>query len=352
MSSMGLWFDQIKFLQQIPGASVSPDMTSRYIARWAPTSLLLILTAAATAQEAIATDSSESRWMGPDGRPLPFETAEEVLDFLRTAKIVSQKELTGGINRPLKVRLRQDGVEANAIFRIVDIRHKRAKLDGKIVPDFHDSYAYECAAWDVSQLLGIDNVPPCTRRRYELVDGTMQLWVEGTMTEEKRRATDTDPPEQLQWMRQKQTMRLFDALIYNFDRNQGNMLIDEAWKLWFIDHTRSFRKSAAIENLDKIVWCEREIFERLKKLDKKTLSRRLRNLVTGVQMGFMLKRRDKLVDHLSSLVDEKRVTAVFWDASDPDVGSAELLEVVADDDIPVTSSRLEDSHAPRAKPPV
>ena len=317
-------------------------MVARNVVGLASFCLLVILTAVAGAEEATAAGAGESRWLGPEGRPLPFETVEEMLVFLRTAEIVSQKELTGGINRPLKVRLRQDGVEANAIFRIVDIRQKRAKLDGKIVPDFHDSYAYECAAWEVSQLLGIDNVPPCTRRRYEMVDGTMQLWVEDAMTEGKRRASDIQPPEQLSWMRQKQTMRLFDALIYNFDRNQGNMLIDQGWKLWFIDHTRSFRKSAAIENLDKIVWCERAVFERLKKLDKKTLSRSLKNLVTGVQLGFMLKRRDKLVDHLSSLADEKRLTAVLWDASDPDVSSAELLEVMADDDIPLTSSRLED----------
>ncbi len=305
--------------------------------------LLLLLPVTAAGQEATAaTGSSESRWLGPDARPLPFETVEEVQEFLRTAEIISQKELTGGINRPLKVRLRQDGVEANAIFRIVDIRRKRAKLDGKIVPNFHDSYIYECAAWEVSQLLGIDNVPPCAKRTFERVDGTMQLWVEGAMTEKKRRETDIKPPEQLRWMRQKQTMRLFDALIYNFDRNQGNMLIDSGWKLWLIDHTRSFRQSAAIENLEKVIWCERGVFERLQALDKKTLSRRLKSLVTGVHVSMMLKRRDKLVDHLKSRIDETRVSGVLWDASNPAMGSAELLPATIDDDIPVTSSKLED----------
>ncbi len=273
------------------------------------------------------------------------------MEFLRTAEIVAQKELTGGINRPFKVRLQQDGVEASAIFRVVDLRRKRAKLDGKIVPNFHDSYIYECAAWEVSRLLGIDNVPPCARRRFEQTDGTIQLWVEGAMTEKKRRETDTKAPEQLRWMRQKQTMRLFDALIYNFDRNQGNMLIDSEWKLWFIDHTRSFRLSPAIEQMEKIIWCERGIFERLKKLDRKTLNRRLKSLVTGVQVGMMLKRRDKLIDHLSSLMDDTRVSGVLWDASNPSLGSAELLPNTIDDDIPVTSSKLEDP-APRSKPSV
>ncbi len=305
---------------------------------------LLPIAAAGQEPAAAVAAAGEGRWLGPDGHPLPFTAEEEVLAFLRSAEIVSQKELTSGVNRPLKVRLRQGDVEANAIFRIVDIQRKCARLDGKLIADFHDSYIYECAAWEVSRLLGIDNVPPCVTRRFELTDGTMQLWVEDAMTEKDRRDGDVKPPEQLRWMRQKQTMRLFDALIYNFDRNQGNMLIDSEWKLWFIDHTRSFRKSTMIERPGKIFWCERGIFERLEKLDKKTLSRRLRSLLSGVQSNLILKRRDKLVQLLKSRVEEMGAGAVLYDASTPGEVTAELLQLATDDDIPETSSKLEDPY--------
>ncbi len=301
--------------------------------------------AIAVSQEtaASAVDSGEGRWKGPGDRPLPFATEDEVLAFLRTAEVVSREELTGGINRPLTVGLRRAGVEANAIFRLVDHRHDRARIDGRIVPDFHDSYIYECAAWEMSRLLGIDNVPPCTERKLDREPGTMQLWVENAMTETRRRKAGLKPPQQLAWMRQKQTMRLFDALIYNFDRNLGNMLIDARWKLWFIDHTRSFRRSPLIENLDKIIWCERGVFQRLQELDKKTLSRRLKGLITGVQINMVLKRRDKLVDNLQAMIEEKGENAVLWDAARPDEGSPELRQVVIDDDdIPLTSSKVEE----------
>ncbi len=274
---------------------------------------------------------------------LPFETEERLLEFLRTARVVSQKELTSGVNRPLKVRLQQDGVETNAIFRIVDIERKQARLDGKIVVDFHDSYIYECAAYELSRLLGIDNVPPCAKRQYQHVDGTMQLWIEDAMTENGRRDAGAEPPEQLSWLRQKQTMRLFDALIYNFDRNQGNMLIDPRWKLWFIDHTRSFKKSAAIESIGKIVWCERGLWERLQALDKPQLSRRLKQHgVTPVRLNLLLKRRDKLVDHLRDRIAKLGEDAVIYDAADRSAPSAGLSEAASDDDIPLTSSKLED----------
>jgi hypothetical protein len=288
---------------------------------------------------ASAAGSEGGRWLGLDDRPLPFTTGDEVMAFLRTAEVVSEKELTGGTTRPLKVRLRQDGVEANAVFRRVDVRHPRAKVDGKVVLDFHDSYRYECAAWEVSRLLGIDNVPPCVERRYKLTDGTMELWIEDAMTEIQRRERGIEPPSQLGWIRQKQTMRLFDALIYNFDRNQGNMLIDSRWKLWFIDHTRSFRNSAAIENPEKIVWCERGVFERLQALDKRTLSKRLKS-VGGQQVTVLLKRRDKLVRHLRSLIEQTGESAVIWDAAKPDAGS-ELPRSLVEEDIPLTSSQVE-----------
>ncbi len=304
---------------------------------------ILTVFLAVTAAQALpaAADSDGGQWRGPDDRPLPFRNVEEILEFLRTAEVISRRELTDGINRPLKVRLRQDGVEANAIFRIVDTRKRRAKIEGRILPDFHDSYRYECAAWEVSRLLGLDNVPPCVGRRLDHRDGTMQLWVENTMTEKKRREKDIKPPDQLSWMRQKQTMKMFDALIYNFDRNQGNMLIDSDWKLWFIDHTRSFRKSSLVEKLEKIVWCEREIFERLQSLDRSTLSRRLKPWATSLQVSMLLKRRDKLVDHLSSRIDETRVSAVLWDSSNPTASSAELMPILDDDDIPLTSPEVQ-----------
>ncbi len=297
---------------------------------------------AAAGQDTAPT--SARHWLGSDGQPLPFETEEQVLDFLREARAVSQKELTSGSNRPLKVLLEHDGVQANAIFRIVDVKRKRAKLDGKLVVDFHDSYVYECAAYEVSRLLGIDNVPPCVNRRVQLTEGTMQLWVEGARTEKDRRDAGESPPQPLQWLRQKQTMILFDALISNFDRNQGNMLIDPQWGLWFIDHTRSFKKSAAVDSrLERIIWCERGVWEKLQALEKKQLSQQLRSRVSPVRVNLMLKRRDKLVAYLRDRIEEMGEGAVLFDASQPaDSALAGMSELALDDEMPETSSMLED----------
>ena len=39
---------------------------------------------------------------------------------------------------------------------------------------------------------------------------------------------------------QLQVVRVFDELIQNRDRNQGNILWTSDWKMWLIDHTRAF----------------------------------------------------------------------------------------------------------------
>ena len=43
-------------------------------------------------------------------------------------------------------------------------------------------------------------------------------------------------------------MQLFDQLISNVDRNQGNIVYTKDWRLWLIDHTRAFRKNTELED--------------------------------------------------------------------------------------------------------
>lgn len=305
--------------------------------------LLLLAAAPVIAQP---TTSSAGPWRGPDGDPLPFAGDQEVLEFLRTARVTAKRELTGGINRPLKLRLEKDGVVAHAVFRTVDHRRQRARIEDKIYLGFHDSYLYECAAWELARLLLIDNVPPCVKRRFELKDGSLQLWVEKAATVKARRAAGKEPEATLRWLVQKQTMRLFDALIYNFDRNLGNLLVDTGGKLWFIDHTRSFRKSAEIEALERIVWCERGLWERLRTLDRAQVAKRLRPFASPPQFKALFERRDKLVAHLERRIAELGEGAVLVDGSRPgSVEASGLSDVdvaIYDQDLPEESPPVED----------
>ena len=59
----------------------------------------------------------------------------------------------------------------------------------------------------------------------------------------KKVKDNIQPPNDQQWQKQVQMMNVFDALIYNTDRNRGNILITPDWRLWMIDHTRAFRRN-------------------------------------------------------------------------------------------------------------
>ncbi len=293
-----------------------------------------------------AAQPQAGRWRGPDGDFLPFSTESEIVDFLRKAEVVKKKEIPQGINKPLKVRLRRDDVEANAIFRIVNVRRARHSSGGEVYLDFHDSYAYECAAFELSLLLGIDNVPPCVPRKLFGNHGTIQLWVEDAMTEEKRRRTKAKAPSSIDWVRQQQEMRIFDGLIFNFDRNQGNMLIDREWKLWFIDHTRSFHQSDKVRKLERIIWCDRGVWEKLQALDREVLDQRIGDFVEAERIKYVLERRDVLVAHLGKRIADYGETAVIYDGSQTAAAEAEgdpdFAAASAGDDIPEKSPPVDD----------
>ena len=102
-----------------------------------------------------------------------------------------------------------------------------------------------------------------------------------------------------------QLMRVFDNLVSNEDRNQGNILYDANWNLWMIDHTRSFRKYDDLLNAQLIRACERGVWEQLNQVEDETIENTLAPFLSHAQIKTLLKRRQKLVAHLRGLIDEQ-----------------------------------------------
>ena len=291
--------------------------------------LILITTVTAEALQNVALESDPTamatasgidippvttKWLGPEGVPLPFRNDEEVLEFLRTAEVVATKELSSGSNRPLKVSLEKNGLRANAVFRTVHRVENVHQIKRKTYRDFRDCYFNESAAYELSRLLGIGNVPPCVSRTINGKKGSLQLWVENAKSMTERVEEGIVTPANELWTFQCQMMRVFDALIYNFDRNTGNMLIDSREKLWFIDHTRSFLVTGRVENIRNIYLCERGAWEKLQALDRELLKKHLDPYLCSSQIATLLKRREKIVTHFQKLIGSRGEQAVLFDA--------------------------------------
>ncbi len=248
-----------------------------------------------------------------DGKPLPFQTDAELLDFLRTAEPISEKNLSGGINFPLEVVLEKNGVRAHAVFRDVNEDKSQATFGGgRNEVGFKDSYIYEPAAYEMGLMLGMNNVPPATLRKLHSRTGSIQIFIEHSMTEKKQVDEHIAPPDDQEWKKQVQMMNVFDALVYNTDRNRGNILITPDWRLWMIDHTRAFRQLSTLQNADSIKQCERGVYEKLKALDEKEVRERLKPYLSSFEIGALLDRRKLLVERIDKLVAENGEDKVLY----------------------------------------
>jgi hypothetical protein len=282
-------------------------------------------TEAATAAGDTA-DSAEPVWIGPDGEPLPFADVDEVLDFLAKAEVVDSSAIGTGVTEPRKLVLELDGVRAHGIFHDVEIVRRRERLrGGKVVNFFRDHYANNVAAFELSRMLGMTNVPPAVVRKVGRQEGSVQLWIEGSSTEADRRRLGIEPPSN--WRLMSKDMLVFDNLTNNIDRNQGNILYDANWKLWFIDHTRAFGRIKQLPSAARVRRCSRALYQALRELDEEEARRRLRPYIGIYEIKGMMARRDLLLALIEERIAATSELAVLFDyheavptdGEDPDV---------------------------------
>lgn len=243
-------------------------------------------------------------WSRQDGAPLPFETLDDIFTYLMTAEPIHTEIIptTTGINRPKKMLLKKGDIEINAVFRYKSMSEKPNSLSGTY---FRDFYKGEIAAYEMNQLLGLNNMPPTIYRTVNGSPGTLQLWAEGTMSERKRAEKDIPIPEALPWNRQMWDMRVFDNLINNIDRNKTNMLIDSNWQLILIDHTRCFARSKYLPEPEEVEHCSRGLWYALRHLDEKEVRSRLSPYLSEKEIDTLFYRRDRLVRLIQELIDQK-----------------------------------------------
>ena len=246
------------------------------------------------------------RFLGPDGGRLPFQDDAEALEFLRTAKVVRSQPAKGGLSGARKLLLERNGVRAHAVFRDVAITRFVCEVaEGRIQRHFRDHHANEVAAYRLARALGLDTVPPTVARRIGGREGSLQLWIEGAEAERTFRERDLPPVERIKHNMQVEQMNVFDNLINNVDRNNGNFLTVASGAVWWVDHTRSFSRVPSLPEESRVGRIDRAFWLRLRELPDERIVEALSPHLEEPEIEGVLQRRRLLVALLESRLEER-----------------------------------------------
>lgn len=263
--------------------------------RWSPLLLLLLATTFGAGHAAAGESHGRSR----------ADLAME--DFLLHGSILEIEDVGRGITEPKRLTLEHDGVRRRAIFKSIDAVTKglpdsdpRERRFANRSPA--DRYAYEVAAYRLDRLAGIGLVPVTVVRNVGGTVGSVQLWIEGVTT-----LHDAVQDSELQIQNFDLVVErlgltyVLDALIYNVDRNYGDILVDFEHDVFYsIDHSRSFRLSSKPPNRrdTDLQSIPEHVDQRLRAFDLETLRALVGDLLDDSQVRAVIKRRNRLVKML------------------------------------------------------
>ena len=229
-------------------------------------------------------------------------TDAQMEEFLLKAEVLKSRTTSKGITGSLHATLSDGTITHDAHIQSIDESKREFQSAKGTEFNFRDSWTFNVAGYKVDRLIGLNMVPVSVARRFRGRPSAFTWWVDdGAMDEGDRLKKKIAPPDSVSWNRQMQMVRLFDQLIYNIDRNMGNIVICHNWRIWAIDHTRAFRTHETLKSPGNVTACDRQVFEKLKLLDKAALKREVGSVLDEWQITSLLARRDAIVKRIEGL---------------------------------------------------
>jgi hypothetical protein len=220
----------------------------------------------------------------------------EVEEFLRTAKVEKVVDIPIGVTRPRRAYLASGGMAGSFAWKVLP----PGTRDG-----YFESYKSEIAAYELDKLVGLNMVPVVVERRVNNDVGAAVLWLDGVRSWE----TVLPLPKPAKWNHEIARMKMFDDLIGNSDRNKGNLIVDDDWHVFLIDHSRAFaidmRLPQELQSIDRRLW------ENMLKLDAASLRQTVGQWLDGRQIQMLLRRRDAMKKKIDALAAKGGASIFF-----------------------------------------
>jgi hypothetical protein len=218
--------------------------------------------------------------------------------YLKTATIDRIEDIPLGVTKPQRAFLTPGGPFGSMAWKPL----RPGLYDGA-----WESYKSEIAAYELDKLLEMHMTPPAVERQVSGAYGAAIMWIAPvTMWRDLKREKR---PTGNRWTFQIIRQRMFDDLIGNDDRNQGNLLIDGDGHLCLIDASRAFLSNknlpVEIEKVDALLW------GRISALTEESLTAAVGAWLDKGQIRALLDRRAKIKLEIDKLVAAHGAAKVF-----------------------------------------
>lgn len=223
-------------------------------------------------------------------------------EYLKDARIVESSQPLNpreAVTEPWRLKLEKDGIVKYAWWKNVEGRFK----------GYIEGWRWEIAAYRLDKLLGLNMIPPYVEKRFREDRGVVSLEADYMMKYREKQEKKIKCPARYVFSFNRATYlwKFWDNLIANEDRNWGDILITEDWRVIIIDHSRSFRthKKFAHQRKGKsepIKELPRAFVEKLKRLDFETIKTAVEDYLTDKEINAILVRRDLLLKEIERLI--------------------------------------------------
>jgi hypothetical protein len=236
-------------------------------------------------------------------------------DFLKTAKVLKQRDLSVGVTVPSKATLEDGAFRHDASVQTVDVKNPLFQGGLTTEVNFRDAWQFNVAGYELAKLLKLNMVPPYVERRVNGKDASVSWWIDDAMMEKDRFKKKIQPPNPMKWNEQLYAARVFHQLIADTDFNMTNVLITKDWRVWMIDFSRAFRMTKTLPTPKDLTKIDRTLLANLRGLNADVLKERLGRWVGKLEIEGLLARRDLIVEFFEKEVAAKGEAAVLYDFS-------------------------------------
>lgn len=244
----------------------------------------------------------------------PAHQGEAAEQFLRSARFTRVRAVGQGVTAPRRATLERDGITQDAALKDIDFTRPGVTQldDGVVVFNMEDNWRFEVAAYRIDRMIGLGLVPATVERAYRGKPGSLQWWVESEFSEAERQRRGAQPPNQDEWDRQLLKMRLFDNLLFNWDRHTNNMLVTKDFELRLIDHSRAFLAYSDLRRPEELTRFSRSLLAGIEGLTRDDLRRQVGRYIEASKITALLERRDKLLELARTRVRERGEAAALY----------------------------------------